>query len=212
MNVAYPFKGVPVLNMDADSPWTSRWPAVAFFGDGVMGLSTGFEEDLDLIAHELAHGYWSIPLAWESDESVRSAWVPFNWIAEGAATFMQARAAGWLERADASPSDAIKYNISCTLGTIEEIDRKTFDGTLMEPCSYTMGLGIFAGLYNRLGDTEFRRGFGSLYLKMSSREHDDECVWESRGLCYMRKAFVEDASPGFAEAAGEVIDLWFHGK
>ncbi len=212
MNVAYPFKGVAVLNMDAD------WPARAFFGDGVMGLSTGFEEDFDLLAHELAHGYWTTPFAWLGSVPLKSGigLIPFNWIAEGAATFMEIHAADRfrLEHAPTSPSGT-----DCSLvDTIEEIDRKTFDGSLIgqglyqSGCNYSMGSGIFADLYNRLGDAEFRRGFRSLYLKMSSLEHDDECTWESRGLCYMRKAFVEDASPGFAEDAGEVIDLWFHGN
>ena len=130
---------------------------------------------------------------------------------------MESYATANLMSAPTSPS-----NTGCTLvSTIGELDRKTFDGTIigLEPgalyrsgCSYTMGLGIFAGLYNRLGETEFTRGFGSLYLKMISFEHHEECTWESRGLCYMRKAFVEDASPGFAETAGEVIDLWFNGN
>ncbi len=208
MNVAYPFNVAAVFILDDGQV------AGHNYGNGIMRAHPVHEEDLDILAHELAHDYWFPPFAWGESVPVID-YAPFNWIVEGAATFMQAHAADWLERAPTSPSE-IRFNISCTLGTIEEYDRKTFDGTLMDSsagtCPYTMGLGIFADLYNRLGDAEFRRGFGSLYLKMSSREHDDECVWESRGLCYMRKAFVEDASPGFAEAAGEVIDLWFHGK
>ena len=74
-----------------------------------------------------------------------------------------------------------------------------------------MGYGLFADLYKRLGDTEFRKGFGSLYTKMSNLEHDDECTGVERGVCYVRKAFVEDASPGFAEAADEVINRWYYG-
>ena len=79
-------------------------------------------------------------------------------------------------------------------------------------CNYSMGRGIFAALYNRLGDKEFRRGFGSLYLKMSNLEHEDQCTRVETGICYVRKAFVEEASPGFAEAAGEVIDQWYYGR
>ena len=71
---------------------------------------------------------------------------------------------------------------------------------------------MYADLYNSLGDEEFRRGFGGLYLKMRNEEHNDECFGVERGLCYARKAFVEDASPGFADTAGEVIDRWYYGE
>ena len=209
MNVAYPFNLAAILNVYSEGPRASS-------GDGIITLHPGYEEDFNLLSHEIAHTYWSIPSAWFKSASSKGVYLtPFTWIAEGAATFMENIAADGLKYTPASPSDT-----NCSLvDTIGELDRKTFDGSLdfgdllyKSACNYSMGYGIYAGLYNRLGDTEFRRGFGSLYLKMSNLEHDDECRGEERGLCYLRKAFVEDASPGFAEAAGEVIDLWYYGN
>ena len=122
-----------------------------------------------------------------------------------------------LERLDSTPTHP--GDTGCSLAeTIGEIDQKAFnpDEYFLEnlhasACSYTMGLGIFAALYRRLGEEEFRRGFGSLYLKISNLEHEDQCTGVETGICYVQKAFVDEASPGFAEAAGEVIDYWYYG-
>ena len=74
-----------------------------------------------------------------------------------------------------------------------------------------MGYGIFAALYDELGDVEFRRGFGSLYLKINNLEHDAKCSGVDRGICYLREAFIEDASPGnFTDTASEVIERWYY--
>ena len=75
----------------------------------------------------------------------------------------------------------------------------------------TRWLGVVCGLVHSLGDEEFRRVFGGLYLKMRHDEHNDECFGVERGLCYVQKAFVEDASPGFADDADEVINRWYYG-
>ncbi len=217
MDVPYPLDVVAIWNFDEHNVG-DLWGPPGTNDSGTIRVSTRYEEERWLLAHELAHNYWSVPSGWGGRTPEKSGGyiTPFNWIIEGGAEFMESYATANLMSAPTSPS-----NTGCTLvSTIGELDRKTFDGTIIglgpsalyrSGCSYTMGLGIFAGLYNRLGDTEFTRGFGSLYLKMISFEHHEECTWESRGLCYMRKAFVEDASPGFAETAGEVIDLWFHG-
>ncbi len=218
MDVPYPLDVVAIWNFDEHNVG-DLWGPPGTNDSGTIRVSTRYEEERWLLAHELAHNYWSVPSGWGGRTPEKSGGyiAPFNWIIEGGATFLEEYATANLMSAPFLP-----FAADCNLAdSIGELDRKTFDGTIIglgpsalyrSGCSYTMGLGIFAGLYNRLGDTEFRRGFGSLYLKMISLEHHEECTWESRGLCYMRKAFVEDASPGFAEAAGEVIDLWFHGK
>ncbi len=178
-------------------------------GNGIIILDPSRQEDLRLLAHELSHFYWSIPSTW----SKGVIHIPFTWIVEGAARFMDQWATNRLEQAPGTPKDT-----GCVLvDTISEIDERTFvedfeSGSLYQSrCNYTMGYGIFAALYDELGDTEFRRGFGRLYMKIIHLEHDAECFGVERGVCYLRKAFIEDASPGFANAANEVIDRWYYG-
>ena len=207
MNVPHPFNAVVIINVHSEGPRASA-------EYGLITLEPGYEEDFWLLAHEVAHNYWNNPDTWLQEPLLRGRFLPFNWLDEGAATFMDAIATGWMDPAPASPSDT-----GCTLvNTIGELDQGVFDGSLDgkdlygSGCNYTMGYGLFANLYSRLGNTEFRRGFGSLYLKISNLEHEDECTGAEKGLCYVRKAFVEDAYPGFAEAAGKVIDRWYYGS
>ena len=188
--VAFPTGLVAIVNIEIS---TGGGPS------GIITLRTGNEENFELIAHEAAHTYWSF-------------YPP--WIREGAAELMAKIVIGELDQAPASPSDT-----GCSLAdTIGELDQLTYgpdadgDAVWWSGCMYTMGLGLYADLYNSLGDEEFRRGFGGLYLKMRHDEHNDECFGVERSLCYMQKAFVEDASPGFADTAGGVIDRWYYGE
>lgn len=202
MNVPWP-GNVAVFNIDSEGPRATA-------GNGIMTLGTGHEDNFLLLAHELAHFYWTVPSAW----SKGVVHTPFTWIVEGAATFMENLATSTLDPSPSSPEDT-----GCSLvDTIGEIDQGTYEesfeggGLYQSGCNYSMGYGIFAALYNELGDTEFRRGFGSLYLKINRLEHDVECSGMERGICYLREAFIEDASPGFANAASAVIDLWYYGN
>ena len=215
MHVAFPFKTLPIFIVDNEG---SRG---RFSKAGFAVLNPGYEEESWLIAHEIAHSYWTVPTAWwQAAYAQGITFTPFTWMAEGAASFMDPLVEGALHTATAP---ALPSDTGCGLfETIEEIDQKTYvddpDESLTggavyrSGCNYSMGQGIFAALYNRLGDKEFRRGFGSLYLKISHLEHEDHCTGVETGICYVRKAFVEEASPGFAEAAGEVIDQWYYGR
>ena len=202
MNVAFP-GNVAIFNMDSDGP-------AATAGNGILTLETGYEENYGLLAHELAHFYWSIPSTW----SKGVIYTPFTWIVEGAATFMEELANGRLGQAPGLPEET-----GCTLvDTLNQLDQRTYEedfesGSLYRSgCNYSMGYGIFAALYDGLGETEFRRGFGSLYLKIKHLKHEDECSGVERGICYLGEAFVEDASPGFADAASTVISRWYYGS
>ena len=193
MNVAYPSNVAAIVVVDLGGPRGGGGPS------GIITLHPGSEEDVELIAHEATHTYWNF-------------YPP--WIREGAAEFMAKIVIGQLDEAPASPSET-----GCGLAnTLGELDQLTYGQSVdaqavwWSGCSYTMGLGLYADLYNSLGDEEFRRGFGGLYLKMRNEEHNDECFGVERGLCYARKAFVEDASPGFADTAGGVIDRWYYGE
>ena len=163
--VAFPTGLVAIVNIEIS---TGGGPS------GIITLRTGNEENFELIAHEAAHTYWSF-------------YPP--WIREGAAELMAKIVIGELDQAPASPNDT-----GCSLAdTIGELDQLTYgpdadgDAVWWSGCMYTMGLGLYADLYNSLGDEEFRRGFGGLYLKMRHDEHNDECFGVERGLCYMRQ-------------------------
>ena len=192
MNVAYPSNMAAIVVLDLGGPRGGGGPS------GIITLHPGSEEDVELIAHEAAHTYWNF-------------YPP--WIREGAAELMGKIVIDQLGQAANSPRDT-----GCSLAsTLGELDQLTYgpgidgDAVWWSGCSYTMGLGLYADLYNSLGDEEFRRGFGGLYLKMRHDEHNDECFGVERGLCYVQKAFVEDASPGFADDADEVINRWYYG-
>ena len=202
MGVAYPYD-VTVFNIIPGGPMgSSRY--------GLMWIQAGFEERYWVLAHELAHSYWNVPSEWQ----LNIAHTPFTWLIEGGAQFMEQWVTGGLDDAPSTPEDT-----GCALAdTIGEIDQRIYGGGFegdsyrLSGCKYTMGYGIFASLYKELGDAEFRRGFGSLYLKMSQMEHDAECSGVERGVCYVKKAFVEEASPGFADVARAVIDHWYYGN
>ena len=193
MKVAYPSNVAAIVAIEGQGPRGGGGPS------GIIYVHPEYVEDTELIAHEAAHTYWNF-------------YPP--WIREGAAELMAKIVIGELDQAANSLSET-----GCSLAkTLEELDQLTYgpgideDAVWWSGCSYTMGLGLYADLYNSLGDEEFRRGFGGLYLKMRNEEHNDECFGVERGLCYVEKAFIEDASPGFADTAGGVIDQWYYGE
>ena len=219
MNVAFPFKTLPAFISYSDYAAGffiriyQRHPPV-----GIVNISPEFEENSSLIAHETAHSYWHSPReVWRQTPTINGVGLyPFVWIFEGAASFLDRLSEGWIPETATIPSQS-GCNLFDTIGELDQItfnpDEKSLDGRIHESgCNYTMGFGLFSALYYRLGDDEFRRGFGSLYLKLFNLEHEDQCTGVETGICYVRKAFVEEASPGwYAEAAGEVIDQWYQG-
>lgn len=193
MGVAFPSNLAAIVAIEGDGPRGGGGPS------GIMYIDPNYMEDVELIAHEAAHTYWNF-------------YPP--WIREGAAEIMSKVAIDELHQAANSPEDT-----GCSLANnLSELDQLAygpdFDETELwwSGCMYTMGLGLYAELYNRLGDQEFRRGFSSLYLKMRNEEHNDECNGVGRGVCYVRKAFVEGASHGFSDTASTVIDRWYYGE
>ena len=220
MNVAFPFKTLTAFISDGgrapgyfDRIYESHPPV------GIVNIWPGFQENSSLIAHETAHTYWHwhhLGL-WRQTPTINGAGLaPFIWIFEGAASFLERISEGWIPETATIPSQS-GCNLFDTIGELDQIifnlDEKFLDGRIYKSgCNYTLGFGLFSALYYRLGDDEFRRGFGSLYLKLFNLEHEDQCTGVETGICYVRKAFVEEASPGwYAEAAGEVIDQWYQG-
>ncbi len=79
---------------------------------------------------------------------------------------------------------------------------------LDEGCHYPFGKQLFLALYKGLGDQAFREGFARLYLN-NANELDWACSGTHAGLCQVRAAFVEGASPKEAAIADEIIDRYY---
>ena len=69
-------------------------------------------------------------------------------------------------------------------------------------CSYAFGKRIFADLYRTLGPELFRKGFGNLYLAISSPEGDN--------VDGFRAAF-KAVAPDHVQAIDAIVDRWYFG-
>ena len=181
MGTRFPRSYVALLVADVTSARGGGGPG------GMMTIDPGYEEDRDLIAHELAHTYW-----------------PFSprWIAEGGAEFMTTISAN----TQFSSNDC---SLADSLSAMERLAEEGVSGISI--CYYTLGRGLFLELYETLGDEAFREGFRRLYLKMRDEVHFGECTGLERGICYVRAAFVADATPESAALAAPVITRWYEG-
>ena len=211
MDVAFPFKVLPVIISDTTGSHFGRNYQES--QHAYIHIGEASEHQFFVIAHEVAHSYWHSPLAvWRIPPAIDGVRLStFGWIFEGAATFMQNRAEDRLDEYSFEPQPG-----GCGyFQSIEEMDQTVFSDVdeglrdKVRGCDYSMGSSLFGSLYHALGDEEFRRGFGDLYLKISNLEHEDECIGAETGICYLRKAFVQEASPGFAEPAAGLINLLY---
>ena len=169
---------------------------------GIVTIDPGYEEDRLLIAHEVAHTYW-----------------PFSpaWIAEGAAEFLMniLEVPQYME----GPQDTQGCPLADTLGELDALVLERRDAGLSvrdvyysSGCAYSLGRGLFADLYGVLGDDTFRQGFRRLHLTMRDNVHDAECTGIQKGICYVKRAFVTDASPEAALLAEPAINRWYYGS
>ena len=84
-------------------------------------------------------------------------------------------------------------------------------------CNYSLGRAIFRELYNRLGEEAFRRGFARLYLALQNDSYDDPshgeaCLDTDLYACYLRKAFLEGATPEQAAIIEEIVARRYYGS
>ena len=89
--------------------------------------------------------------------------------------------------------------------------RLGFEAIFGSGCPYFLGRGIFRELYERLGDEPARRGYGNLYLALRDDSYDHICTGDDRSGCYMREAFLEDATPEQAAIVEETIARLYYG-
>ena len=195
MQEAFPKKFVGLLVADATD-------AAGGGGAGGIIIDPGGEEDVYLIAHELAHTYWAYGK---------------SWIVEGGAEVL-AMVSGHrpLNRQNMPWRTCF---LARSLSEIERIDLQAItDGSQIPGhfpsgnCPYILGLGLFVDLYESLGDQLFRQGFRNLYLKLKSEELGDVCYGTEWSLCYTKAAFLENASPEAAANAEHIINHWYYGS
>ena len=154
--------------------------------DGGVDGQAGFAGRL--IAHEVAHYYWS-----------GSA----SWIDEGAADFMGSVS----ERARTGRPLGVTSVPCAHAGNIAELEsRHAGRGAPQYDCNYALGERLFADLHSVLGDGRFQRGFRRLHLQ--SRAGDDPGAGHGTSLDigHVREAFGSDDG-----AADAVIARWYDG-
>lgn len=160
--------------------------------------------DLYTMAHEVSHAYWRAnPL----------------WLREGAAEFL-ASLVFYKDHKEGSSAPSIFGRGGC-----EEFENlQQVESGEIHWCAYVLGLGVFAELYEVLGEEQFWKGFRTLHelvvadsgrnvhLAGQRPRNPGLCFGEQQGLCYLMAAFVEATEPEVAAVADEVITRWYFGS
>ena len=141
-----------------------------------------------IIAHEVAHYYWSDNAAW---------------IDEGMAEFLaseseKARADGLVEVTNPPCAQAD------SILAMEGLQLERGDAGFV--CNYSLGERLFIDLRRTIGESSFRAGANDLYLT-STVEDDADYFWgTSVGIYHLRESFVEAD-----EEAEASIARWYDG-
>ena len=143
-----------------------------------------------VLAHEVAHYYWS-----GNDD----------WVDEGAADFLasiseRARTGQPLEATNRPCAVASSINALARFDTNRDPD--AFD------CNYALGERLFLDMYNSLGENQFKRGFGTLYLLSAVEDNADDQAGTAVGINHLTAAFI---SPNDAGAVDRVVRRWYDG-
>ena len=143
-----------------------------------------------VIAHEVAHYYWSGNA---------------DWIDEGASDFLASIA----ELARIGRTVGVT-NTPCaaarSIQTLEGLAAQRDSGAFS--CNYSLGERLFVDLYQRLGEPAFRRGLRTLYLLSTADDHADDMPGTAVGIDQLTSSFV---SPSDTPAARSVVDRWYNG-
>ena len=186
MDAPFPTAYVGLLFEDAVVPGqagTNFGTHIAVLPKYDAGHGSGVEKHAaEIIAHEVAHYYWSGNA---------------DWVDEGAADLMASISE---KRRTASPVTATNY--PCPYAdSISELERiGASDGSLEFRCNYALGERLFLELYKGMGAETFKVPFRALYLEPGEA-----------GIDHLRTAFRENV-PQVAVAASErVISHWYDG-
>ena len=143
-----------------------------------------------VIAHEVAHYYWDVKVAW---------------LDEGAAEFM---AAAFEEQ---RAGDSLMPN-HYPCGRVKNLrDLAAMDYKMGAPgyqCNYALGERLFLDLRQALGPEDFRQGFRQLY-------RDIHAIDREPGIAEVRAAFQGDAAAPTGQMQTAIVDLviarWYDG-
>ncbi len=143
-----------------------------------------------IIAHEVAHYYWS-----GNDD----------WVDEGAADFLasiseRARTGQPLEATNHPCAVASSINALARFDTSRDPD--AFD------CNYALGERLFLDMYGSLGENQFQRGFHTLYLLSAVEDDADDRAGTAVGINHLTAAFI---SPTDAGTVDRVVGRWYYG-
>ncbi len=159
------------------------------FGDGLDRFAK-------VIAHELAHYYWT--------------GTSMIWIKEGPSELI----AFVSERKRAGTPLGTHLIKGCTaVKTLAELELINPKGKEYgHQCTYYLGGSLFLDLHNILGEEAFRPAFRNLYLKRLHDDPTDDCEGTDLNICHLEAAFKDGASPEVVRKVDEVINRWYYGK
>ena len=141
-----------------------------------------------VIAHEVAHYYWSGNA---------------DWVDEGAANFL----ASTIEVARTGRSIGVDSLPCAYAGNIvEQEELGTSQDDVEFRCNYSLGERLFADLFRTLGDESFRQGFRALHLASREEEDDDNNEDSAVGIAHFSAAFRSDD-----EIVSAVVARWYDG-
>lgn len=150
-----------------------------------------------VIAHEVAHYYWSI------GDTI--------WSVEGAAEFMASLLDG--TASDPVPAPTCGYD---NIADWEAQYPPTPQLPNAEPCDYELGEALFRDLYQNMDEVQFRLAFRRLLLRMQwFRVPLDVCgltVEDRTDMCNLRESFTAFVSPEDKPRIEAIIDRWHYGE
>ena len=127
-----------------------------------------------VIAHEVAHYYWSGNA---------------DWVDEGAADFM----ASIIEGARSGRPIGVTNHPCAYAASIAELESLDISrGNTEFGCNYSLGERLFVNLYRMLGDERFRQGFRDLYLASEVEDNAEEYEGTRVGVEHIMEAFRSD--------------------
>ena len=192
MGVPFPTRHVALLYGSA----VSDHAVGSHFGSHIA-ISPSYDADddsreasyaLSIIAHEVAHYYWTGNV---------------GWLDEGASDLM----AVVIHRAQGGRPTAVTRrpcSQAATISELESLDISELDATLK--CNYALGQRLFVDLNRTLGDERFRQGFRTLYLASQVEDAPEGHAGITLNIQHVREAFRSDDG---AEAG--VIARWYGG-
>ena len=164
---------------------------------GVNAINAADGENADSIAGLVAGAYWSISSS--------------NWIYGGGGQML--KSISLLEPSTVQNAPLrIRCNQANSISAVEKFEANYGNNGSTILCSYDLGFALFLDLYRSLGDEAFRQGFRNLHAKLRDYAHKDECKGSEEGVCYVKAAFVNDASLQDASIAELIINRWYYGS